>query len=182
MGFDYENEKSWYLIQTMPGKEQACAKNIEQRIISQNMQDFVFRTLIPEHKVTFMKGNTKVEKNEKVYPGTVFVEMIVTDESWFMVRNTPLVAGILGSSGGGAKPVPVAEEEMTAILKACGIKLEVELQYKVGDTVLIVNGGFEGETGVVESIDTEKQEVVVLIDLMGRQSPLPLGLGDVKPC
>lgn len=115
---EMENNRCWYIVQTSSGLEYAAKRNLEQRIISMNMQDYIFQVLIPEtrHMEKTKKGVLK-EVVEKEYPGYLFVDMIVTDDSWFIVRNTPMVTGFLGSSGGGAKPVPLTEEEVFPILK-----------------------------------------------------------------
>jgi transcriptional antiterminator NusG len=107
--------------------------------------------------------------------------MIVTDESWFIVRNTPMVTGFLGSSGGGAKPVPLQPEEIIPVLKSCGITIEANVKFKVGDEVQILNGNFTGQVGTVESIDAETQIVTVLVDFFGRQTPTELSFEEVKP-
>lgn len=116
------NERAWYVVQTYSGCENAAKKNIERRIESMDMSDLIFRVLVPEIVQTERKKNGELkEVLVKPYPGYVFIDMIVTDESWFMVRNTPMVTGFLGSSGGGAKPVPLTDEEIIPILKMCGI-------------------------------------------------------------
>ena len=97
--------------------------------------------------------------------------MIVTDDSWFVVRNTPMVTGFLGSSGGGAKPVPLLNDEIIPILKQCGITLEIEAEFKVGDVVDVISGTFVGQEATVEEIDIENQTVVVLVDFFGRSTP-----------
>jgi transcriptional antiterminator NusG len=147
-----------------------------------NMQDYIFQVLIPE-KVRIektKKGETK-EIVEKVYPGYIFIDMIVTDDSWFIVRNTPMVTGFLGSSGGGAKPVPLPNDEIIPILKDCGIKIEIDIKFKVGDVVNIVSGTFAGQTATVESIDIDNQMVVVLVDFFGRQTPQELRIDEIEP-
>ena len=120
-----ENERAWYIVQSYAGMESAAKRNLERRIKTMGMEDYIFNVLIPE-KVRYEKkknGETK-EIVERIYPGYIFVDMIVTDDSWFIVRNTPMITGFLGSSGGGAKPVPLMNEEIIPILKQCGITLE----------------------------------------------------------
>lgn len=179
--FDYENERAWYIIQSYSGMEAAAKRNLERRIKTMGMEDYIFNVLIPE-KVRYEKkknGETK-EIVEKIYPGYIFVDMIVTDDSWFIVRNTPMVTGFLGSSGGGAKPVPLMNDEIIPILKQCGITLEIEAEFKVGDVVDVISGTFVGQEATVESIDIENQTVVVLVDFFGRSTPNTLRFDEIK--
>ncbi len=176
-----ESFRAWYVVQTYSGLENAAKKNIELRVESMNMGDYIFNVLVPEERSyeKTKKGDVK-EVVTKPYPGYVFVDMIVTDETWFMVRNTPMVTGFLGSSGGGAKPVPLLEEEMIPILKLCGITSDKPFECKVGDTVNIVAGTFAGQHGVVDSIDEEKRKVKVLVDFFGRSVPAELDFDEIK--
>src|SRR5690554_7045033 len=162
-------ERAWYVVQTYSGCENAAKKNIERRIESMGMSDKIFRVLVPEQKVVERKKNGELkEVMVKPFPGYVFIDMIVTDESWFMVRNTPMVTGFLGSSGGGAKPVPMLEEEIQPILKKCGIISGEKFAAKVGDEVKIIAGAFAGQTGKVDAIDHSRETVRVLVDFFGR--------------
>ena len=179
--FSYENERAWYVVQSYSGMEQAAKRNLERRIESMNMKDYIFRVLIPETIRYEKKKNGEMkEVVEKVYPGYIFVDMIVTDESWFVVRNTPMVTGFLGSSGGGAKPVPLLNDEIIPILKQCGITLEIEAEFKVGDVVDVISGTFVGQEATVEEIDIENQTVVVLVDFFGRSTPNTLRFDQIK--
>lgn len=177
-----ENERAWYIVQTYSGCENAAKNYLERRIKSMDMEDYIFQVIIPETKRYEKKKNgEQKEIIEKVYPGYVFVEMIVTDESWFVVRNTPMVTGFLGSSGGGAKPVPLLPEEINPILKLCGIEREVDFKVKEGQKVKIVAGSLSGQEGVVNQIDKERQLVLVLVDMFGRQTPAELQFDEVEP-
>lgn len=174
------NGRAWYVIQTYSGCESAAKRNIESRIESMDMQDCIFNVLVPEEKVLEKKKNGEMkEVLVKPYPGYVFIDMIVTDKSWFMIRNTPTVTGFLGSSGGGAKPVPLQEEEIAPILKMAGITTKKNFDGKVGDKVEIVQGTFTGQSGVIESIDIQKETVTVLIYAFGRSTPAELGFNEV---
>lgn len=178
---DYENERAWYVIQSYSGCENAAKSNLERRIKSMNMENYIFQVLIPENIRYEKKKNGEMKEIvEKQFPGYVFVDMIVTDESWFVVRNTPMVTGFLGSSGGGAKPVPLTDEEIIPILKSCGITIEANVKFKVGDTVQILNGNFTGQIGTVDTIDAETQTVTVLVDFFGRQTPTEVHFDEVK--
>lgn len=177
----YENERAWYVIQSYAGCENAAKTNLERRIKSLNMEDYIFRVLIPETvRVEKKKNGELKEIVEKQFPGYVFVDMIVTDESWFVVRNTPMVTGFLGSSGGGAKPVPLLPEEIIPILKSCGITIEVETKFKVGDKVRVLTGTFAGQEANVEKMDLEKQEVTILVDFFGRQTPTEISFDEIE--
>ena len=174
-------ERAWYIIQTYSGLENAAKTNIERRIKSMNMDEFFFQVLVPEEKRLEKKKNGEVkEVVSKIFPGYVFIDMIVTDETWFMVRNTPMVTGFLGSSGGGSKPVPLLDEEIIPILKMCGLTEDVKFDCKVGDKVKIVSGTFANQFGTIDSIDLEKRQVKVLIDFFGRPTPADLDFAEVK--
>jgi len=169
---DFDNERAWYVIQSYAGMEYAAKRNLERRIISMNMEDYIFNVLIPEEIHYEKKANGEMkEVIENPYPGYIFVDMIVTDESWFIVRNTPMVTGFLGSSGGRAKPVPVPMHEMIPILKKSGINITVDAKFKVGDKVRVILETFAGQEAIVEKIDTENQIVTVLIEMLGRLTP-----------
>ena len=177
----YENERAWYVIQSYSGCENAAKSNLERRIKSLNMENYIFQVLIPETVHTEKKKNGELkEVVEKIFPGYIFVDMIVTDESWFIVRNTPMVTGFLGSSGGGAKPVPLSDEEIIPILKQCGISIEANVKFKIGDEVQILNGNFTGQIGTVESINVDEQIVTVLVDFFGRQTPTEVHFDEIK--
>ena len=178
---DFENERAWYVVQSYSGCENAAKSYLERRIKSLNMEDYIFQVLIPETVRTEKKKNGELkEVVEKIYPGYIFVDMIVTDESWFIVRNTPMVTGFLGSSGGGAKPVPLSDEEIIPVLKQCGISIETNMKFKVGDEVQILNGNFAGQIGTVESINVDEQIVTVLVDFFGRQTPTEVSFDEIK--
>ena len=181
MDYDYENERAWYVIQSYSGCENAAKVNLERRIKSMNMENYIFQVLIPETVRYEKKKNGEMKEIvEKQFPGYIFVDMIVTDESWFIVRNTPMVTGFLGSSGGGAKPVPLLPEEIIPVLKSCGITIEANVKFAVGDEVQILNGNFTGQVGTVDSIDAETQTVTVLVDFFGRQTPTEVHFDEIK--
>lgn len=176
------SERAWYVVQTYSGLEGAAKRNLDSRIESMGMQDYIFNVLVPEEKSYERKKNGEMkEVTTKPFPGYVFIDMIVTDETWFMVRNTPMVTGFLGSSGGGAKPVPLPEEEMIPILKLSGINVERKFKFKVGDEVRIVTGAFAGQVGKIDEIDDQKGTVKVLVDFFGRPTPAELDYTEVKP-
>lgn len=179
---DIDNERAWYIVQSYAGMEYAAKRNLERRIVSMNMQDYIFNVLIPEevHLEKKASGETK-EVIENPFPGYIFIDMIVTDESWFVVRNTPMVTGFLGSSGNRAKPVPVPNYEMIPILKQCGVTITMDVKFKIGDKVRVLSETFLDQEAVVEKIDMENQIVTVLIDMFGRQTPNELRFDEVEP-
>ncbi|MBQ3000858.1 MAG: transcription termination/antitermination factor NusG [Bacilli bacterium] len=179
--FDYENERAWYVIQSYSGCENAAKNNLERRIKSMNMEDYIFRVLIPETVRYEKKKNGELKEIvEKQFPGYIFVDMIVTDESWFVVRNTPMVTGFLGSSGGGAKPVPLPMDEVLPILRSCGVSVEPNCQFAVGDEIQVLSGTFAGQVGNVDSVNEEEQMLTVLVDFFGRPTPTEIHFEEAK--
>jgi len=179
---DLYSEKRWYIVQSYSGLENSVKVNLERRIESMQMEDKIFQVVIPE-EITIEKkadGSTK-EKLVKIYPGYVFIEMIVTDDSWFVVRNTPGVTGFLGSSGGGTKPVPLPPEEINPILKNAGLITTPKVDVKVGQRVKVTAGPFMNQVGLVDEVDEEKGTVVVLVEMFGRQTPAELDFDEIDP-
>lgn len=173
-------ERRWYIVQTYSGYENSVKLNLERRIESMGMEDKIFQVMIPEEIRQERKNDgTLKEKIVKVFPGYVFLEMIVTDDSWFVVRNTPGVTGFLGSSGGGTKPVPLPPDEINPILKKVGLIEVPKLDVELGEKVRVATGPFRDQIGTVDSIDEEKQEVTVLVDMFGRQTPVELSFEDI---
>ena len=169
--------RQWYVVNTYSGHENKVKENLEKRVESMGLQDCLFNIVIPEHVETEIKDGKKINKTKNMFPGYVLVEMIMTDEAWYIVRNTSGVTGFIGSSGGGAKPFPLPKEEIDPILKSMGIKTsQVEVDFGVGDEVRVVSGPFAGKQGKVESIDHEKEEASVLIDFLGNQNLMEIGL------
>ncbi|MFU8785666.1 MAG: transcription termination/antitermination protein NusG, partial [Candidatus Izemoplasmataceae bacterium] len=152
------------------------------RIESMQMEDLIFSVVIPEEIRLEKKadGSTK-EKLVKLYPGYIFIELIVTDDSWFVVRNTPGVTGFLGSSGGGTKPIPLPPEEINPILKKAGLLQTPKLDVKIGQKVRVTSGPFTNQIGIVDEIDAEKGEVTVLVEMFGRQTPAELKFDEIDP-
>ena len=171
----------WYIIQTYSGYENAVKLDLERRVESMGMSDFIFRVVVPEETVIEKKADGKEkEKVKQLFPGYVFVEMIVTDESWFVVRNTPRVTGFLGSSGGGTKPVPLAPDEINAILLKVGIISKPTYDHLLGKTVEIIEGAMKSMKGKVVDVDNDQEKVVVEIDMFGRAVPSDYKVTDIK--
>ncbi len=177
--------RRWYVVQTYSGQEDSVKQDIERRIESMGMQNLIFKVLIPEETVLEKKVNAKgeeetTEKVKKIFPGYVFVETIITDESWHVIRNTPQVTGFLGSSGGRTKPVPIPQDEMNQILLHIGVIEKPTFKYAVGDTVEIINGPWAGIKGEVASFDNQKETVIVKIDVFGRGTLTEFNFVDIK--
>ena len=139
------------------------------RAESMNMSDFIFNVEVPEEEVTEINEGEKKTKVQKTFPGYVLVEMVMSDESWFIVRNTPGVTGFVGSHGAGSKPAPLLPEEMDAILGKKPAQ-KVQLNVKVGDSVEITDGAFSGMTGIIEEVNEETQKLKVVIEMFGRET------------
>jgi len=173
-------EKRWYVLQTYAGYENKVFKNVLKRIETMNMQDKIFRVLVPEEREVKIKDGVRKEKMRKIFPGYVLIEMIDTDDSWFTVRNTPGVTGFLGSSGKGTRPVPLTEAEIGPILAKMGVtNTEVTVDVELGQQILIAAGPFSGQVGTIETIDAENAKLVILVDLFGQETPVELGLDQV---
>lgn len=170
--------RNWYVLHTYSGYEDNVCRNLTQRIESMGMEDKIFNALVPKEKKIKIKNGKRKIIEERIFPGYVLVEMIVTDDSWYVVRNTPNVTGFIGS---GTIPTPVAEEEMQGIKKRMGVK---EPKYKidviVGDMIKIVDGPFKDFDGKIESIDEEKGKVKVLVQMFGRETPIELDFLQIK--
>jgi transcriptional antiterminator NusG len=171
-------ERRWYVIHTYSGYEDAVARNLRQRIESLGMEDKIFNVLVPKEKKIKIRGGKKEIVEEKIYPGYVFVEMIVTDDSWYVVRNTPNVTGFIGS---GTTPIPVSDEEMKGLLKRIEVKEpQYKIELKVGDLVKIIDGPFKDFDGKVAEVDEERGKVKVMINLFGRDTPVELDSLQIK--
>ena len=171
-------ERHWYAIHTYAGYENAVVRNLKQRIESLGMQDKIFQVLVPTEKKIKIKAGKRVEEEEKVYPGYVLVDMIVTDDSWFVVRNTPRVTGFVGS---GVQPVPLTEDEFNALSKRMStdtVKHTINLE--VDDIVSITDGPFKDLEGKVSEVDEERGKIKVLVSMFGRETPVELDFLQVR--
>jgi len=174
-------EKNWYVIHTYSGYENKVKANLEKRVESMGMQDNIFRVVVPEEEETDIKGGKKRITKRKVFPGYVLVEMIMTDDSWYVVRNTPGVTGFVGSSGAGSKPTPLLEEEVNVILKRAGVELTTAgFDYELRETVQVKEGPFANFTGTIEEIDKDKRKVKVLVNMFGRETPVELDFAQIQ--
>ncbi len=171
-------ERRWYAIHTYAGYEKAVERNLKQRIESLGMEDKIFEVVVPTEKKIKIKGGKRAEEEEKVYPGYILVNMIVTDDSWYLVRNTPRVTGFVGS---GVHPVPLEEKEVDILMKRMSsdtVKHQIELQ--IDDPVIVVDGPFKELEGKVGEIDEERGKVKVLVPMFGRETPVELDFLQVK--
>ena len=178
-----ENQKLWYVVNTYSGHENKVKENLLMRKDSMGMENNIFRVVIPETKEVEIKDGVKKEKSKLMFPGYVLVEMIMSDEAWYAVRNTPGVTGFIGSSGKGAKPIPLSPQEIDRILANEGIsRLDIETDLKEGDSVKIIDGPFNGMYGKVQNIDLENEKLNVLIALFGQERPVEVDLVQISKC
>ena len=174
-------EKQWYVVNTYSGHESKVKDNLEMRIQSMDMQDYIFRVVVPETTEVVIKDGKQKEMTKKMFPGYVLVEMIMTDEAWYIVRNTPGVTGFIGSSGKGAKPTPLLPQEIDKILSNMGMtRMDVDKDLVVGNKVSITDGPFKGMLGTIDNIDVENSTLTVLIDLFGQETPVEVELHQVS--
>ncbi|MDQ0340172.1 transcriptional antiterminator NusG [Caldalkalibacillus uzonensis] len=174
-------EKRWYVVHTYAGYENKVKKNLEMRVETMQMTDKIFRVLVPQEETTEIKDGQKKKVMKKKFPGYVLVEMIMTDDSWYVVRNTPGVTGFIGSYGGGSKPTPLLPEEVDALLKQMGIhEPKVKVDFRVGDNVKVKEGPFADFVGTIEDISDEKQKVKVRVNMFGRETPVELDFAKVE--
>jgi len=170
--------KNWYVLHTYSGYEEAVAKNLKQRIESLSMEDKIFNVIVPKEKKIKIKNGKRKIVEEKIYPGYILVEMIVTDDSWYVVRNTPNVTGFVGA---GTTPVPVSQEEIDNLKTRMGVKEpKYKIEFKIGDPVKVIDGPFKDFDGKVSEIDTERGKVRVLINMFGRDTPVELDSLQIK--
>jgi transcriptional antiterminator NusG len=171
-------EKRWYAIHTYSGYEDNVARGLKQRVESLNFENKIFNVLVPKEKKIRIKGGKREVVEEKIYPGYVLVEMLVDDDSWYVVRNTPNVTGFIGA---GTVPTPLSKEEIDILMKRMGVE---EPKYKVdvavGDRVKIADGPFKDFDGKVSEVDVEKGKVKVLVTIFGRETPVELDFLQIK--
>ncbi|KRL38925.1 transcription antitermination protein NusG [Liquorilactobacillus uvarum DSM 19971] len=174
-------EKNWYVLHTYSGYENKVKANLESRAQSMGMEDYIFRVVVPEEEEheTTKTGKDKVE-SKKTFPGYVLVEMVMTDQSWYVARNTPGVTGFVGSHGAGSKPAPLLGDEVELILRRLGMSSRHEdFDVEVGESVKIVEGAFSGLVGKITEIDPEKMKLRVDIDMFGRETATELNYDQV---
>lgn len=171
-------ESAWYVVHTYAGYENKVSANLEKRIESMDMGDEIFRIIVPTEDQVEMKDGEKKITKKRIFPSYVLVEMILTDESWYLVRNT---SGVTGFVGTGGKPVPLMEYEVQKILKKMGeTTFKGKIDYEIGQSVRVTDGPFENFVGTVEEISLEKGKLKVMISMFGRETPIELDHSQVE--
>ncbi|GAF18686.1 transcription antitermination protein NusG [Bacillus sp. JCM 19046] len=174
-------EKNWFVVHTYSGYENKVKANLEKRVESMEMMDHIFRVLVPVEEETETKNGKTKQITRKVFPGYVLVEMIMTDDSWYVVRNTPGVTGFVGSAGAGSKPTALMPDEVDRILKQMGVtELHVEVDFEIKESVKVKSGPFADFVGTIEEIQIEKQKLKVHVNMFGRETPIELEFGQVE--
>lgn len=174
-----EETKNWYAIHTYAGYEDAVARNLKQRIESMDMDDLIFDVIVPTKQVMKVKRGKRVEEEERIYPGYVLVQMKITEDSWYVVRNTPRVTGFVGS---GSQPDPLEEQEVEDLFAQMSEdSAEHDIDLSEGDTVRVINGPFDELEGSVSEVDRERGKVKVLVNMFGRETPVELDFLQVEP-
>ena len=174
-------EKEWYVVNTYSGHENKVKEKLEMRANSMGMEDYILRIVVPEQTEIEYKDGQKKEKIKKMFPGYILVEMVMTDEAWFIVRNTPGVTGFIGSSGKGAKPFPLTPAEVDKILGSMGIsRLEIGNELNVDDMVKVIEGPFNGMFGKVKSVDATTGSLEVALDLFGQETIVELQISQIS--
>ena len=175
---ELQQERNWYAIHTYAGYEEAVVRNLKQRIESLGMEDKIFDVIMPTEKKIKIKSGKRVEEEERIYPGYVLVNMIVTDDSWYVVRNTPRVTGFVGT---GVYPVPLDKKEIDQLFKQMSTdvtKHKIDLQ--IGEVVTITDGPFKDLDGKISEIDEDRGRVKVMVSMFGRETPVELDFLQVK--
>lgn len=170
--------RAWYVLHTYSGYEDNVARNLRQRIESMDMQSLIFDVLVPKEKKIKIKSGKRVVIEERIYPGYVLVDMVVTDASWYVVRNTPNVTGFIGL---GTTPTPIDSAEIEGLKKRMGVaEPKYKIDVKVGESVRIVDGPFKNFEGKIQEVDDEKGKVKVLVSIFGRETPVELDFLQIK--
>jgi len=173
-----DGQRNWYVVHTYAGYENAVLRNLKQRIESLGMQDKIFNVVVPTEKKIKIKNGKRAEEEEKIYPGYILVDMIVTDDSWYVVRNTPRVTGFVGS---GVTPVPVSPKEWEELSRRMSSdKVLHNTDLAVDDTVRVVDGPFKDLEGKINEVDSERGKVKVFVSMFGRETPVELDFLQVK--
>ena len=174
-------KKEWYVVNTVSGYEYKVKEKLEMMINSMDLHENIFRVIVPEQKEIEIKNGVKKEKVKKMFPGYVLVEMVMSDEAWYIVRNTQGVTGFIGSSGKGAKPIPLLPHEVDKILGSMGMsRVDVSKDLKEGAKVKIISGPFKDMMAKIDSIDLKEQKLNVLVDLFGQETSVEVEIGEVE--
>jgi len=171
-------EKDWYVIHTYSGYENKVKANLERRMESMNVEDKIFRIMVPMDDEVELKDGQRKINHRKMFPGYVLVEMIMTDETWYVVRNTP---GVTGFVGAGNKPIPLKEEEAAQILRYMGLdEMRPKVEFEIGEWVRIISGPFQGLDASIQDINADKGKIKVMASMFGRETLVELDFGQVQ--
>ena len=174
-------QKEWYVVNTYSGHENKVKEKLDMRASTMGMEEYIYRVVVPEQKEIEVKDGKEKEKVKKMFPGYILVEMVMNDEAWFIVRNTPGVTGFIGSSGKGAKPFPLTPAEVDKILGSMGMsRLDIENELKVDEMVKVVEGPFANMFGKIKSVDLENAKLEVALDLFGQETMVELGINEIE--
>ena len=174
-------EKEWFVVNTYSGHENKVKEKLLMRAESMGMQDYIFRVIVPEQEETEIKDGVTKKRVKKLFPGYILVEMVMTDEAWYVVRNTPGVTGFIGSSGKGAKPTPLPPQEVDNVLKVMGMsRIDVDKELSIGTKVKIFGGPFTGMFGTIEEIDNDNQKFVLNVDLFGQETQVEVDFEQIS--
>ena len=174
-------KKEWYVVNTVSGYEYKVKEKLEMRINSMDLQENIFRVIVPEQKEIEYKNGVKKEKVKKMFPGYVLVEMVMSDEAWYIVRNTQGVTGFIGSSGKGAKPFPLLPHEVDRILNSMGMsRVDVSKDLAEGAKVKIISGPFKDMMAKIDTVDMKEQKLNVLVDLFGQETSVEVDIAEVE--
>ena len=174
-------KKEWYVVNTVSGYEYKVKEKLEMRINSMDLQENIFRVIVPEQKEIEYKNGVKKEKVKKMFPGYVLVEMVMSDEAWYIVRNTQGVTGFIGSSGKGAKPFPLLPHEVDRILNSMGMsRVDVSKDLVEGAKVKIISGPFKDMMAKIDTVDMKEQKLNVLVDLFGQETSVEVDIAEVE--
>lgn len=172
------DDKKWYVVQTYSGQEDRVKESIERNVNNMNMSHKISRILVPTEETVELKDGKRVEKVRKMFPGYVFIEMLLDDESWYVIRGTPGVAKFIGTK---VSPTPVLDKEMQRVLKQIGVKEEkLEIAFERGESVRIISGPFRGYTGSIDEVNAQKGKLKTLISIFGRDTPVEVNFEQVQ--
>ncbi len=174
-------KKEWYVVNTVSGYEYKVKEKLEMMINSMELHKNIYRVIVPEQKTIEVKNGVKKEKVKKMFPGYVLIEMVMSDEAWYIVRNTQGVTGFIGSSGKGAKPIPLSPAEVDKVLNSMGLsRIDASKELETGKKVKILSGPFQNMTGKIISVDMKTQKVNVSVDLFGQETNVEVDLSDIE--
>ena len=174
-------KKEWYVVNTVTGYEYKVKEKLEMMINSMELHNNICRVVVPEQKVVEIKNGVKKERVKKMFPGYVLIEMVMSDEAWYIVRNTQGVTGFIGSSGKGAKPIPLEPSEVDSILDSMGLsRIDATKELEKGKKVKITDGPFKSMIGTIVDVDMKTQKLNVKVDLFGQETSVEVDLADIE--